>query len=148
VAIRPIVLLGAMALLSAGCGSKSSPPLTKAEYVKQMKVIGLGLGQSLNKFANASTPKAAGAALTAAQDDLRTAAKKLDDINPPENVQAAHQKLVDAVNEFADELDPIIQKLNNGNASAAQLVLTTKGFQALQAASNAIAKAGYPILSG
>ncbi len=48
-----------------------------------MKVIGLGLGQSLNKFANASTPKAAGAALTAAQDDLRTAAKKLDDINPP-----------------------------------------------------------------
>src|SRR5580765_2807883 len=113
-----------------------------------MKVIGLGLGQSLNKFANASTPKAAGASLTAAQDDLRTAAKKLDDINPPENVQAAHQKLVDAVNEFADELDPIIQKLNNGNASAAQLVLTTKGFQALQAASNAIAKAGYPILSG
>ncbi len=52
------------------------------------------------------------------------------------------------MNEFADELDPIIEKLNNGNASAAQLVLTTKGFQALQAASNAIAKAGYPILSG
>jgi len=52
------------------------------------------------------------------------------------------------VNEFAAELDPIIQKLNDGNAAAAQLVLATKGFQALQDASSAIAKAGYPILSG
>jgi hypothetical protein len=148
VAIRLLLLLGTVALLSAGCGSKSSPPLTKAEYVKQMKAIGVGLGKSLNGFAAATSPKAAGAALTTAQSDLRSAAKQLGGMKPPADIQDSHQQLVDAVNEFADELDPIIKKLNGGDASAAQLVLATKGFKALQAASSAIAKAGYPILSG
>jgi nitrate/nitrite-specific signal transduction histidine kinase len=148
VAIRLTALLGVLALLVGGCGGKSEATMTKAEYVKQMKAVGVGLGKTLNQFATQSDPKKAGAALATAQSGLRDAAKQLEDMKPPENVQTQHAKLVAAVNEFADELDPIIQKLQNGNASAAQLVLATKGFTAIQSASTAIAKAGYPILSG
>jgi hypothetical protein len=147
-AIRLTALLGVLALLVAGCGGKSEPTMTKAEYVKQMKAVGVGLGKTLNQFATQSDPKQAGAALATAQSGLREAAKQLERMKPPENVQTQHAKLVAAIDEFADELDPIIAKLQNGDSSAAQLVLTTKGFAAIQTASNAIAKAGYPILSG
>jgi hypothetical protein len=147
-AIRLTTLLGVLALLVAGCGGTSEPTMTKAEYVKQMKAVGVGLGKTLDQFATQSDPKKAGAALATAQSGLRDAAKQLEDMKPPENVQTEHAKLVAAIHEFADELDPIISKLQDGDASAAQLVLATKGFTAIQTASNAIAKAGYPILSG
>ena len=71
--------------------------------------------------------------------------KKLEDITPPDNVKTAHEKLTKAVGEFADELDPIIDKLNDGNLAALGSVTTLKGFTDIQSAATAIGKAGYNI---
>jgi hypothetical protein len=149
-----VLALGSMiGLLAGGCGgSKSEPPLTKAEYVKQMTAIGRSLSTSMSSLGAPTSPKSAATALSKVQDDLRTAAKQLDDITPPDDVKDAHEKLTSGVNDFADGLDPIIEKLNNGDAKTAaaiaQLlsqVTTLKGFTEIQNAAASITKAGYKI---
>jgi hypothetical protein len=137
--------MGALVLLVGGCGGKSQPPLSKTEYVKQMKVIGQMLSTSINSISGARTPKAAATALTKVQDDLKTAAGEMKKINPPADVKDAHEKLTQAVSDFADQLGPVIDKLNSGNLSALATVTTLKAFRDLQAAAGAITKAGYKI---
>jgi len=139
-------VLGAVALLVGGCGGgSSSPPLTKMEYVKQMETIGRSLSTSINSVASVTSPKDAATALGKVQTDLRSAADQMKKISPPENIQSQHEKLTQAVYDFADQLDPIIEKLNNGNLAALAGVTTLKGFRDLQTAAGSITKAGYKI---
>ena len=137
--------MGALVLLVGGCGGKSQPPLSKADYVKQMKVIGQSLSTSINSIADVRTPKAAATALTKVQDDLKTAADEMKKINPPADVKDAHEKLTQAVSDFADQLGPVIDKLNGGDLSALATVTTLKAFRDLQTAAGEITKAGYNI---
>ena len=137
--------MGALVLLVGGCGGKSQPPLSKADYVKQMKVIGQTLSTSINSIADVRTPKAAATALTKVQDDLKTAADEMKKINPPADVKDAHEKLTQAVSDFADQLGPVIDKLNGGDLAALATVTTLKAFRDLQAAAGEITKAGYKI---
>jgi hypothetical protein len=138
-------VLGALVLVVGGCGGKSSPPLSKTEYVKQMATIGRQLSVSINSVARVSKPKDAAAALTKVQDDLNSAADQMKKINPPADIKDQHEKLTQAVSDFADELGPIIDKLNKGHLSALAGVTTLKGFKDLQTAANAITAAGYKI---
>jgi predicted lipid-binding transport protein (Tim44 family) len=137
--------MGALVLLVGGCGGKSQTPLTKAEYVKQMKTIGRQLSTSINSIATASKPKDAAQGLSKVQDDLNNAAKEMKDIDPPADIKDAHDKLTQAVSDFADQLDPIIKKLNDGDLSALAGVTTLKAFRDLQTAAGEITKAGYKI---
>ena len=144
--LAALSLLGTVALLAGGCGGgSSSPPLTKTEYVKQMKTIGRSLSTSINSVASVTSPKDAAAALGKVQGDLRTAADQMKKISPPTNIQDQHDELTQAVDDFADQLDPIIEKLDNGNLAALAGVTTLKGFRDLQTAAGKITKAGYKI---
>jgi hypothetical protein len=140
-------LLGALALLVGGCGGggKSEPTLTKAQYVKQMTVIGRKLSSSINSVARVSKPKDAAAALTKVQENLKSAADQMKAINPPSDIKDEHEKLTQAVSDFADQLSPIIDKLNKGDMSALSQVTTLTAFRDLQNAATAITKAGYKI---
>src|SRR5262245_36429765 len=116
--IVALTALGAVALLLAGCGSSKSgttteaeaPPLTKSEYVTQMKNIGQDLSTSLNSLSSATTAAKAAIALTKVQTDLRAAADRIEQITPPAAIETQHADLAKAVNDFADELDPVIEK--------------------------------------
>jgi hypothetical protein len=110
-----------------------------------MKVIGQSLTTSIDSVSGVKTPKAAATALTTVQDDLKTAADQMKKINPPPDVKDAHEKLTRAVSDFADQLGPVIDKLNSGDLSALGTVTTLKAFSDLQAAAAEITKAGYPI---
>jgi hypothetical protein len=142
------VLLGGMlALLAAGCGGGSGPkPLDKADYVKQMQTIGQDLSTSLNGLSasTASTKKAA-TALTKVQGELNAAADKIDAITPPTDIAKPHQQLADAVREFANELTPLIKKVQGGNIAALATLTSLKGVSDIATASDAIAKKGYKI---
>jgi len=152
-----LLAIGFAALLLAGCGSskKSSSqetttttaaaPLAKAAYVTQMKAIGQSLSNSLNGLSSATTAAKAAIALTKVQVDLRAAADRIDAITPPDAVKAQHDQLVKAVNDFADELDPVIASLKKGSLAALSTVPTLKGLTEIQAASTAIASKGYKI---
>ena len=115
--------------MDAGCGSKSRrAPLTKAEYVKQMKAIGTELEHLAEHARAADDPEdgrrgAGGGAVR----PPRRPRSKLEAITPPENVQTQHAKLVEAVDEFADELDPVIKKLRTATRWPRQLGADDQG---------------------
>jgi hypothetical protein len=154
-----LALWAASMLLAAGCGGggggttgaspittvASSPPLAKADYVKQMKVIGQSLSTSLNSLGKATTAPKAAKALAKVQVDLRAAADKIEAITPADAIKTPHANLVKAVRDFADELTPVITKLKAGNMAALSTVPTLKGLTEIQTASTAIANRGYKI---
>jgi predicted nucleic acid-binding Zn-ribbon protein len=144
-----LVLVGAVGLLVGGCGGGGggggSEPLSKPEYVKQMTAIGRSLSTSISSLGAPSSAKEAATGLAKVQSELRDAEKQLQDITPPDDVKSAHEDLTKAVGDFADELDPIIEKLNSGNLKALSAVTTLKAFGEIQNAANAITKAGYKI---
>jgi gas vesicle protein len=144
-AVAALAATGALVLLVGGCGGKSQPELTKAQYVSQMTKIGRQLSTSINSVAQVSKPKDAAAALTNVQDDLSSAADQMKKINPPADIKDEHEKLTKAVSDFADQLGPIIDKLNSGNLAALGSVTTLQAFKDLQTAANVITKAGYKI---
>jgi len=119
--------------------------MTKTAYVAKMKTIGRSLSTSINGVATVTNPKDAATALGKVQDDLRQAAKDMKALSPPVEIKDQHKKLTQAVSDFADELDPIIEKLNSGKLAALAGVTTLKGFRELQTAAGQITKAGYKI---
>jgi soluble cytochrome b562 len=144
--IALLALVGASALLVSGCGGGGgSKPLSKAEYQTQMRTIGDALGNSLNSLGTASSATKAVTAVKKVQTDLRDAADDMADISPPEAVEKEHGDLVAGVREFADELDPIIEKLDKGNLQALQSVASVKALPKIQNAANAINKKGFKI---
>ena len=164
--LAALALTAALLLFAAGCGggSKSSngttagttteaaatttaaaAPLPKTAYVNKMKAIGRSLSTSLNSLGSATTAPKAAVALTAVQTDLRKAADGIEAITPPQPIKTQHAQLAKAVRDFADELDPVIAKLEKGTITALQTVPTLKGLQEIQAASTAIANKGYKI---
>jgi hypothetical protein len=166
------LLIGAAILLAAGCGgggsstsgspaagttttadttastttsAEETTPLPKADYVRKMKTIGRSLSTSLNTLGSATTAAAAAKALQAVQTDLRDAAERIESLAPPEAVKSLHAQLVKAVRDFADELDPVINKLKAGKMTALSSVPTLKGLREIQTASTAIANKGFKI---
>jgi hypothetical protein len=144
-----LALVGASALLVAGCGGGGGEkPLSKAEYQKEMQTIGMKLGTSLTSLGSATSAPKAATALKKVQGELRDAADELDGIAPPEAVSSEHGDLVAGVREFADELDPIIGKLEKGNIQALATVTSLTALAKIQSASDAIDKKGFKIGSG
>ena len=162
-----LALGAAVLLLAAGCGggggggttgsqatttttttsspAPTGPAPTKADYVKQMKVIGQSLSTSLNTLGAATTAAKAATALAKVQTDLRGAADKLAAITPPDAITAQHAQLVKAVRDFADELSPVIKSLQAGKMTALSSVPTLKGLTEIQTASTSISNKGYKI---
>jgi hypothetical protein len=133
-----VVLLGAVTLLAGGCGGKKkAPALSKAAYNKQMTIVGRSL--------SGTNAKDAATALTTVQTELRAGVDTLKKITAPADVKDAHEQLITAIGDFANDLDPIVKKLKNGNFAARLEVTSLKSFAAIQTAAAAIAKAGYSI---
>ena len=85
-----------------------------------------------------------------AQVALRAAVVTLTKIRPPAGVRGAHALLIEGVEEYANELDAVIAKLEAGGAPVTilQEILHLKGVQDMQQASVEIAEHGYSIVSG
>jgi hypothetical protein len=140
-----LALLGCLAGLSlAGCGgSSSSGPLTKAEYLKQVRGITAELSTSVNKLGAVADPKSAADDLQQLQNELRKTANKLDAMKPPAEIKQAHTDLASAASKLADELGPVITKLEGGDMTALVGVTALPAFKSLQAANRQLGKAGY-----
>jgi hypothetical protein len=143
-----LLAVAAAALLAGGCGGHSSgPPLTKSEYVTQVAKVRRGIVVSLGKLGSLSGASGAAGALARVQEKMRDAEKELEAINPPAPIAGQHEKLTTGVGDFADELDPVIAKLKQGDPGALSQVPSLKGFTEIQSALEAISQAGYPIES-
>jgi hypothetical protein len=175
--IGTLALIGAIALLAGGCGGKKQAStgtrttttsataattsaagstqaasstggvLSHNAYDSQMATLGKVLGTSLGTLPAAANAKQAAIAAVKVQQEIRALAKRLQAINPPPKVKAAHAELTKAVNELADQLTPIIAKLQKGNFKALGGVTTLSSFDDIQTAVTKIETAGYTIAS-
>jgi hypothetical protein len=147
---RVIALLAVVgaSLLLAGCGGNGGgggTPLSKAEYESQMQSIGDDLGAALDTSGASGSASAAAESVRKAQTALREGATKLEEITPPEDVSEEHAQLIDGVRTFADQLDEVLTKLDEGDLTALASLATLDGIQEIQTASNAITNKGYDI---
>jgi hypothetical protein len=167
--VPTMLSVGAAAvLLASGCGgggkktagsptttaavpattAATATPLGKADYEVKMRAIGTSVSESLGSI-NALTSKATAVrVLTTLQSSLRSAADRLAALSPPSRVKANHAQLVQAVRDFADELDSVIAKLKKGTLQATAVtttILGLKGVAEVGAASTAIANKGFKI---
>ena len=166
--LEMLALAGAFAVLAAGCGgskhaatsttgtstaaktttttaASSSGPLGKSAYDAKMATLGKVLGTSLATLPQAANAKQGVTAIKKAQVDIRRLGKELQAINPPPAVKAEHAKLVKAVYELADQLSPILAKLQKGNFKAMGQLANLSSFDDITKAVDKIESAGYAI---
>jgi hypothetical protein len=120
-------------------------PLSKAEYVREMTLIGHQLSSSINSLSTITNSKSGVRTAGKVRDHLREAIGRLAAISPPTDIKVQHEHLTQAVKDFAAELDPIIEKLSGGNLAALSTLRTLKGLKEIRDASLQIVEAGYRI---
>jgi len=151
------VLGAALAILAAGCGGGGGGNAGSGDqsqsftpYETAMQRLGQQLGAAITAAGNkniSATSASIEKNLRKVQVELRSTAAKLQRITPPDKIKADHQLMIHAVREYADELNGVISRVQNGNTGAAlNSILSLKGLKDMQRASQAITKAGYVIV--
>lgn len=114
-----LVALAAAAVALAGCGG-GDDRLTKEEYQAEVRKVGTTLSGALG---GVDTEGAGGLSAVEQQVEqlqsaLRDAAAELKDLSPPEDVEGAHEKLVQGIRGFADDLDELDDALEREDLGA------------------------------
>jgi hypothetical protein len=135
---RPRFTLLALAVLAVGlggCGSESR--LSKADYEKTLTATGQELAEASAPLAQAKTGPEFASGAAQVQAGLRKAADDLDDVRPPEDVDAANDRLVDALRGLADEFEKVTDAAEGGpkaaRAAGARLARSEASEEARQA---------------
>ena len=98
-------------LLIAGCGGDDR--LTKDEYAQKVRAV---YGDVQEAFQATNVPQGELAArVEAAQQQLREGADELEDVEPPEDVERAHEELVEGMRRYADDLDRLRNAAEEGD---------------------------------
>jgi chromosome segregation ATPase len=130
-----LVAVVALASLAAGCGGGDA--LSKEAYQEELGQAATGLSeasQALGKeLSNASIGEGsfedAADEMAAIRDQLDQTADDLDGIDPPEDAEDAHNRLVDSLHAYSDDLEEIQGKLESG--SDAEITESLSGLQNL-----------------
>lgn len=147
-AIRLAVLALALTCLGGYLDSDAlgATPLSKAQYRKQVTLIGKTFGTDVGLVSAATTVPAAALALARLRAQLAVIAKQLNRITPPTAIKADNARLVNAIREFENELGPVIAKLKSGAIKTLSSIPSSfKGQSDIASAVAAIDKAGYNI---
>jgi hypothetical protein len=152
--VRRLLILLALttSLAVAGCGGgggsgkTSSRPLTKAEYQAQLEQIAKDVAKSLSS-ASSSTKKLSKAEVDQLVKAVHSFADRIQKVNPPAAVAALHTKLVQTMNDFADQFPDIARQLNEAQdaSSAIAVFLGSKPVQELIKLQNAFKAKGYDL---
>jgi hypothetical protein len=101
-----LITAGAIAALSAGCGGGGSERVTAAELVKRADAI---CGQERTTFAKVQAHPPPNASIAADQTDelikeAEDANSRLRDLRPPEQLQAAYDRYLEARDTAVDQM--------------------------------------------
>jgi methyl-accepting chemotaxis protein len=150
------ILSTAATALAAGCGG-SGGPLSKDAYqqeldsaIQKVEQAFEGLGESLQKVGSGSgSLDQVAEEVGNIQDELDSAADDLDGVTPPEDVEAAHDKLVDGMHGLSDDLEEFKGAIEDGDESAierfASEARNLPSVQKLEEASNELKEKGYDV---
>lgn len=113
-----LALLAATAFVLAACGggngngnSGDGERLTKAEYESELSALGSLVSEGFEALGDPGSPEELEMQIEQAQTDLRDLADQLEGVNPPEEIEAAHDKLIESIRMFSDDLTDISSTL-------------------------------------
>ena len=110
------LLLGAAVLGASGCGGDEGPRLTKAQYEPKLRAEGTALNRAFRNANRAATkPGSDAKAIGQLAEQMEASADNLGDLNPPAEVEAPHDTLVDALHKQADALEDIREATEEGD---------------------------------
>lgn len=125
-----LVYLAALAVALTACGGGNGSPaerLTKAEYEQELAALGGAISEGFESVGDPGTQEEFEAQIEQAQSDLNAFADRLDGLSPPEDIESAHEKLVEGLRQFSDDLGDISASL----AEAAQSEDPASAFEIL-----------------
>src|SRR5262249_62047353 len=111
----------------------------------EVDAVAPGLDSVTNELYTPTDASSAAAELATVEAALRKAAGRLGAISPPPAIRADHARLVKAMTELADGVEPVIAKLKAGDLEAAVSAFSLKGARDARTAIAAINRAGYKI---
>lgn len=143
-------LLAAIVLAVAGCGDSKT---SKDDYVKQINAVGQTLQQQLSSLgsdiSSQSDPRGIASKLEDGAKTLDGAAKKLDDIEPPDDATKAHEQIVAGVRQLAATFRTGVKEAEGGQLSALAKTFsgigTSAGIKKIAAGTQQLKDAGYKI---
>lgn len=121
---KALVAVAAAALMLSACGGGSR--LTKAEYERRVNQIGRQLSTTLQKtfadpqFQNPASLEEAAEVLRKGREDMEDAADRLDDVNPPEEIERIHDDFVEGIRDFANDFGRFADATEKGDLAALQ----------------------------
>lgn len=112
-----LMALAAVALIAAGCGGDTEE---KNDYVDQVNKAQSDFAAQVQKLSTAITSTSSDAADQKTIQSYQTAVdgvvKDLEGITPPQDVEAEHQQLVDAMASYGKSVGSALGELDGGSA--------------------------------
>ena len=151
---RPLLAALAGLAVLAGCGG-GGDALSKEDYEQELAGAAADLTQASQTLATELSSAMAGDGgfdqaaedLRAVRDQLDETAGQLDDLDPPEDAVEAHDRLVDALRAYSDDLEDVQGALEEGSEAAiAESLAGLEGLESvddLRRAGSELEKLGY-----
>jgi hypothetical protein len=151
--LLPALALAAIALTACGGDDR----LTKDEYEQEVAAIGQTFSEGLGSVSGASSPEDIGPALAKAKDEINAVAERLAELKPPEDIEAAHNRLVAGLRAFSADLDDVAGQIEEAARKAQQendpsalfaafgALASLDSIKELQAVEQEYEKAGYDL---
>lgn len=153
-----LAVTASLGLVAAGCGGGGGggERLSKEEYQSRMQELGKDLSGAAEGLGSLSPTDIQGAtkAIEDLADLMEEASDRLDEINPPENIAGAHEKLIEGARQAADEFRDLAEEIRSATledaaALAEKLgnlnVTELEGFKKLQEGVEEIRSKGYEL---
>jgi hypothetical protein len=113
VGLRRSICAAAAALTLAGCGG-GDDRLSKSEYEEKVRAVYADVQEAFQATA-VTRPTELAARIEDAQRELREAADELDEVEPPEDVEAENRQIVEGMRRYADSLDRLRNAAERGD---------------------------------
>ncbi len=91
--------------------------LSKAEYEEEVQSVYAEVQEAFQRTNVPSITELAGR-IEEAQEQLRDAAAELEDVRPPEDVQAEHTEIAEGMRAYAEDLDTLRDAADRGDETA------------------------------
>lgn len=144
-----------LGLLAAGCGGGSGDAargdrLSKADYLTKVQAVGTKMSDTMDELGSAaSDPKAGAKQFEALGAALKDAADELAALNPPEDVQSAHEKFADGISMLGDDIAKAGSELKGDDVGAAMTMMadlaSSEAMKKIQEAADELEQAGYNV---
>jgi ABC-type transporter Mla subunit MlaD len=133
--MRGVFVVAVLAAVATGCGGSQ---LSKDEYGQELEQASSSLTQASQDLGRELTQAVSGQGSYAqaatemgtVREQLDETANQLDDLSPPEDTAPVHDRLVDALRAYSDDLRDIQSALESGNG--AEIARRLRGAASLQ----------------